>query len=160
MAANDDTDRVALDQRAGQPDIALAGHAIDLIDIVRFEALRQQAGDAAGHFGLSPGIGIWIAPLTPALPSSASGGEDYRLPEDRPGRHVQSAVERFFSFAASAANLQRTFPLWLYSKTRSRRSERRNVIPRMWIVAGHCGGISEDIHSEPRLAMAPGVPPL
>ena len=49
VAADDDADRVALDQRAGQPDIALARHAIDLVDIMRFEAFRQQAGDGSGH---------------------------------------------------------------------------------------------------------------
>ena len=49
VPADDDADRIALDQRAGQPDIALAGHAIDLVDVVRFEAFRQQAGDGLGH---------------------------------------------------------------------------------------------------------------
>jgi len=45
----DKANRIALNERAGQPDIALAGHAIDLIDIVRFEALRQQAGTPWGE---------------------------------------------------------------------------------------------------------------
>ena len=49
VAADDDADRVALDEGAGQPDIALAGDAVDLVDIMRFEAFRQQAGDGVGH---------------------------------------------------------------------------------------------------------------
>jgi len=53
VPADDDADRIALEQKAGQPDIALARHAIDLIDIMRFEAFRQQAGDSAAHRGNS-----------------------------------------------------------------------------------------------------------
>jgi hypothetical protein len=49
VAAHHDTDRVALDERAGEPNIALAGHAIDLVDVVRFEAFRQEAGDGSAH---------------------------------------------------------------------------------------------------------------
>jgi hypothetical protein len=49
LAADDDADRIALEQEAGQPDIALARHAIDLVDIMRFEAFGQQAGDGAAH---------------------------------------------------------------------------------------------------------------
>jgi hypothetical protein len=52
VTADDDADRIALEQKAGQPDIALARHAIDLVDIMRFEAFRQQAGDGAAHLGI------------------------------------------------------------------------------------------------------------
>ena len=51
VAAHDDADRVLVGQRTGQPDIALAGHAEDLIDVVRFQAFRQQAGNGTGHVG-------------------------------------------------------------------------------------------------------------
>ncbi len=49
VTADDHTDRVLFNQRAGQSDIALARHAIDLVDIMRFEAFGQQAGDGLGH---------------------------------------------------------------------------------------------------------------
>src|ERR1051325_8138265 len=49
MAAYDDADRIAFEQKTRQPDIALARHAIDLVDVMRFEAFGQQAGDGAAH---------------------------------------------------------------------------------------------------------------
>jgi hypothetical protein len=41
VAADDYSDRVSLEQRAGQADIALAGHAEDLIDIMGLQAFGQ-----------------------------------------------------------------------------------------------------------------------
>ena len=53
VAAHDDADRIAFEQKARQPDIALAWYAIDLVDIMRFEAFSQQAGDGAAHAACS-----------------------------------------------------------------------------------------------------------
>jgi len=41
VAAHDDADRIAFKQKARQPDIALARYAIDLVDIMRLEALGE-----------------------------------------------------------------------------------------------------------------------
>ena len=47
VPADRDLDRVALDHGAGQADIALAGHAINAVHIVRLQAFHQQAGDGS-----------------------------------------------------------------------------------------------------------------
>ena len=49
VPADDEAERIHVGQRIDQPDIALAGHAENLIDIVRFQAFGQQAGNGAGH---------------------------------------------------------------------------------------------------------------
>ena len=58
MPAHHHADGVPLQHRAGEADIALAGDAKDLVYVMRFQALRQQAGDGAGHcHDISSGIG-------------------------------------------------------------------------------------------------------
>ena len=47
VPADRDLDRVALDHGAGEADIALAGHAINAVHIVRLQTFHQQAGDGS-----------------------------------------------------------------------------------------------------------------
>ena len=54
VPAHHHADGVPLQHRAGEADIALAGDAEDLVHVMRFQALRQQAGDGAGHCRVSP----------------------------------------------------------------------------------------------------------
>ena len=58
VPADDDADRVALDEGAGQPDIAFAGDAVDLVDFMRFEAFRQEAGDGPAHLRRIPWLRV------------------------------------------------------------------------------------------------------
>ena len=51
MPADDHADGVAFGQHAGQADVAFAGDAEDLVDVVGFQTVRQQAGDGGGHLG-------------------------------------------------------------------------------------------------------------
>ena len=77
VPAHHDADRVLVDQRAGQPDIALARHAVDLVDIMRFKTFRQQAGDGLGHVKFVPGsicnqtLGIQEVPEPRKTPSQS-----------------------------------------------------------------------------------------
>jgi hypothetical protein len=59
VTADHDADRIALDQGVGHPDIALARNAIDLVDIVRFEAFGQQAGSV----WVIGGVSFWARRL-------------------------------------------------------------------------------------------------
>ena len=49
VTADDELHRVALDQRAREPDIAFAGDTENPVDFVRLQAVRQVAGDGLGH---------------------------------------------------------------------------------------------------------------
>ena len=49
VPADDQAHAVVVGQCVGHAEVRLAGHAIDQIDIVRFEAVHQQAGDGLGH---------------------------------------------------------------------------------------------------------------
>ena len=51
MAAHDQSQRVHVGERVDQPDIALAGNAEHLVDVMRFQALGEQAGNGTGHCG-------------------------------------------------------------------------------------------------------------
>jgi hypothetical protein len=49
VPADDDPGRVPLHQCAGEPDIAFTGNAKNLVDIMGFQAIRQEAGNGLGH---------------------------------------------------------------------------------------------------------------
>ena len=49
MAADDQPHAIVIGHRVGEAEIALAGHAIDDIDVVRFEAVDDGAADGVGH---------------------------------------------------------------------------------------------------------------
>ena len=49
MTADDQADAVAVGERVGEAEIAFARHAIDEVDVVRFEALHQCAADRLCH---------------------------------------------------------------------------------------------------------------
>jgi hypothetical protein len=55
MPADDHADRIPLRQHACQADIAFARDTENLVDVVGFETVRQQAGNGVGHAGVSPG---------------------------------------------------------------------------------------------------------
>jgi hypothetical protein len=49
VPADDQLRRSSFDQRAGESDVALAGHAEDAIDAVRFETLSQDRSNSSTH---------------------------------------------------------------------------------------------------------------
>jgi hypothetical protein len=49
VAADDQADAVAVGERVGEAEIAFARHAIDEVDVMRFEALHQHAADRLCH---------------------------------------------------------------------------------------------------------------
>ena len=88
MTANDQAHAVGVHQGVGEAEIALAGHAIDQVDVVRFETIDHQTAHGARHVGFPP-VGVALGMFLPAGrrrgQTAARKIRAFPLPGPRPG---------------------------------------------------------------------------